>query len=99
MFFSSKKKRKINDFFVSDGHDKFPGFKVDIWSSGVTLYNITTGLYPYEGNNIYRLLESIGKCQWKPPEWLEENLADLLVNMLREHPEERFTIPQIRNHA
>lgn len=39
---------------IADGIDEFHGFKVDIWSSGVTLYNITTGIYPFEGENIYR---------------------------------------------
>lgn len=27
----------------------------------ISSYNITTGLYPFEGDNIYRLLETIGK--------------------------------------
>lgn len=39
---------------IADGHAQFSGFKVDIWASGVTLYNITTGKYPFQGDNIYR---------------------------------------------
>jgi serine/threonine protein kinase len=39
---------------IADGNEYFSGFKVDIWSSGVTLFNITTGKYPFEGDNIYR---------------------------------------------
>lgn len=31
-------------------------------------YNITTGSYPFEGDNIYRLLENIGKGVWSVPE-------------------------------
>lgn len=31
-------------------------------------YNITTGCYPFEGDNIYRLLENIGKGAWSVPE-------------------------------
>ncbi|KAL3176504.1 hypothetical protein MRX96_010299 [Rhipicephalus microplus] len=34
---------------IANGHDSFSGFKVDVWSSGVTLFNITTGKYPFEG--------------------------------------------------
>ncbi|XP_058056966.1 serine/threonine-protein kinase stk11 isoform X1 [Anopheles bellator] len=83
---------------IANGHEVFSGFKVDIWSTGVTLYNITTGLYPFEGDNIYKLLENIGKCEWKPPEWLERRLADLLVNILRANPMERFTLQEIRHH-
>ncbi|XP_053668512.1 serine/threonine-protein kinase stk11 [Anopheles marshallii] len=83
---------------IANGHDVFSGFKVDIWSTGVTLYNITTGLYPFEGDNIYKLLENIGKCEWYPPSWLEPRLADLLVNILQADPRKRFTLQQIRHH-
>uniref|UniRef100_A0A182VQ76 non-specific serine/threonine protein kinase n=1 Tax=Anopheles minimus TaxID=112268 RepID=A0A182VQ76_9DIPT len=83
---------------IANGHEVFSGFKVDIWSTGVTLYNITTGLYPFEGDNIYKLLENIGKCEWNPPEWLEPRLADLLVNILQADPRKRFTLQQIRHH-
>ncbi|XP_053687343.1 serine/threonine-protein kinase stk11 [Sabethes cyaneus] len=83
---------------IANGHEVFSGFKVDIWSTGVTLYNITTGLYPYEGDNIYKLLENIGRCQWVAPEWLEERLADLLTNILQADPPKRFSLQQIRQH-
>lgn len=83
---------------IANGHEVFSGFKVDIWSTGVTLYNITTGLYPFEGDNIYKLLENIGKCEWNPPAWLEPRLADLLVNILQADPRKRFTLQQIRHH-
>lgn len=83
---------------IANGHDVFSGFKVDIWSTGVTLYNITTGLYPYEGDNIYKLLENIGKCEWVAPDWLEPRLADLLTNILQANPARRFTLQQIRQH-
>lgn len=62
-------------------------------------YNITTGLYPFEGDNIYRLLENIGKGVWSVPEGLDPLLTDLLLNMLRFDPNERFTIQKIRKHA
>lgn len=32
----------------------FSGFKLDIWASGVTLFNMTTGKYPFNGNNVYK---------------------------------------------
>lgn len=83
---------------IANGHDVFSGFKVDIWSTGVTLYNITTGLYPYEGDNIYKLLENIGKCEWVAPDWLEARLADLLTNILQANPARRFSLQQIRQH-
>lgn len=83
---------------IANGHEVFSGFKVDIWSTGVTLYNITTGLYPYEGDNIYKLLENISRCDWVAPDWLESRLADLVTNILQEDPANRFSLQQIRHH-
>lgn len=84
---------------IANGQESFSGSKVDIWSSGVTLYNLTTGLYPFEGDNIYRLLENIGRGQWEAPHWLyqlDDKLARLILGMLQSDPEKRFTIQQIR---
>lgn len=115
---------------IANGEEHFAGFKVDVWSSGVTLYetyinnnnlfiifkyefcvpnpylmfryNITTGLYPFEGDNIYRLLENIGKYQWTAPEWFHQfdsNLADLIIGMLQSNPLNRLALKQIRQHV
>ena len=70
-------------------HEKFPSHR----------FNITTGSYPFEGDNIYRLLENIGKGVWSVPEGLDPLLSDLLLNMLRFDASERFTIQEIKSHA
>lgn len=59
---------------------------------------MTTGKYPYEGINIFKLLENIGKGQWEAPDCLDPIFADLLTNMLQFDPELRFSLQQIRNH-
>lgn len=66
-----------------------------------TRYNLTTGLYPFEGDNIYRLLENIGKTQWLAPEWLyqlDKHMADLVLGMLQAEPVKRLSLQQIRDH-
>lgn len=83
---------------IANGVVKFSGFKVDIWSSGVTLFNITTGKYPFEGDNIYRLFENIGHGHFEIPEDVDDNLRGLLTGMLQKDPDTRFTIQQIRHH-
>ncbi|KAG2463587.1 STK11 kinase, partial [Polypterus senegalus] len=83
---------------IANGLDTFSGFKVDIWSAGVTLYNITTGLYPFEGDNIYKLFENIGKGDYNIPEDCGPLLADLLRGMLEYDPAKRFSIQRIRQH-
>lgn len=65
-------------------------------------YNITTGKYPFEGDNIYRLLENIGKNQWIVPDWFRKtdaNLASLIVGMLQFDPKNRFTLEQAKRHT
>ncbi|KAG8334863.1 Serine/threonine-protein kinase stk11 [Homalodisca vitripennis] len=83
---------------IANGVEKFAGFKVDVWSSGVTLFNLTTGKYPFEGDNIYRLFESIGRGDVEIPEEVTEPLSSLLRGMLHKEPGPRFTLSQIRHH-
>lgn len=61
-------------------------------------YNITTGLYPFEGDNIYRLFENIGKGEFSIPSEIENPLRALLEGMLQKDPEKRLSLPQIRQH-
>ncbi|KAI7809479.1 serine/threonine-protein kinase STK11 [Triplophysa rosa] len=83
---------------IANGLETFSGFKVDIWSAGVTLYNITTSLYPFEGDNIYKLFENIGKGDYTVPEECGPLLSDLLRGMLQYDPVKRFSIQHIRQH-
>ncbi|KPP68106.1 serine/threonine-protein kinase STK11-like [Scleropages formosus] len=80
---------------IANGQDKFSGFKVDIWSAGVTLYNITTSLYPFEGDNIYKLFENIGKGDYSIPEDCGPLLSDLLRGnwVRKKHPQSENSVP------
>ncbi|XP_014211652.1 serine/threonine-protein kinase STK11 [Copidosoma floridanum] len=83
---------------IANGCESFSGFKVDIWSSGVTLYNITTGAYPFEGDNIYKLYENIGSGEYTIPSEVDDVLKSLLEGMLQKDISARFTLQQIRHH-
>ncbi|XP_014610719.1 PREDICTED: serine/threonine-protein kinase STK11 [Polistes canadensis] len=84
---------------IANGCETFSGFKVDIWSSGVTLYNITTGQYPFEGDTIYKLYENIGKGEYTIPEEVEEPLRSLIEGMLQKDARNRFTLQQVKRHS
>ena len=83
---------------VANGDDSFSGYKIDIWSSGVTLFNMTTGKYPFEGDNVYKLFENIGKGEYTIPDEVDDLLSSLLQGMLQFDANARFTICQIRAH-
>lgn len=64
-------------------------------------YNLTTGQYPFEGDNIYRLLENIGKNQWIPPDWFRKfdtHLSNLINGMLQSNPNDRLALQEIKKH-
>lgn len=61
-------------------------------------YNLTTGIYPFEGDNIYKLYENIGRGEYTIPDDVEATLASLLEGMLQKEPDKRFTMQEIRHH-
>ncbi|KAM9229211.1 serine/threonine-protein kinase STK11-like [Dugong dugon] len=83
---------------IVNGLDTFSGFKVDIWSAGVTLYIITTGLHPFDGDTIYELFQNIRKGDYTIPGDCGPLLSDLLRRMLEYQPVRRLSIQQIRQH-
>ncbi|KAI0225219.1 Serine/threonine-protein kinase STK11 [Lamellibrachia satsuma] len=84
---------------IANGDEEFSGFKVDIWSAGVTLYNFTTGKYPFEGDNIFRLFENIASGHYTIPSEMESSLAELIRHLLEYNPSKRPTIKQIREYS
>ena len=58
------------------------GTASDIWAAAVTLFNCITGLYPFNGDNIYHLYEKIEICELIIPSMpeLTSDLETLLRN-------------------
>jgi len=83
---------------LAEGVETFSGYKVDIWSCGVTLFSITTGRYPFEGENIYRLFEKISEGSFVMPDNLDPALQSLLLGMLTKDPVKRFSLNQVKLH-
>jgi serine/threonine-protein kinase 11 len=85
---------------VANGSESFFGYKVDVWSSGVTLFNITTGKYPFQGESIYKLFENIARGSFSLPEEIihDDLLIDLIKGTLDTDPKKRFSVSQVKNH-
>ena len=84
-------------YSIAQGASEFSGFKLDIWSSGITLYNFITGTYPFEGETIFRLFENIAKGDFEVPRNdVDQLLETLLRGMLASTPEDRLTLVQVR---
>jgi len=45
-------------------------------------YNITTGQYPFEGDNIYKLFENIGRGEYTMPKTVDSLLASLIQGLV-----------------
>ena len=83
---------------VTGIHDVWSGFKADIWSAGVSLYNFTTGQYPFEGDCLYQIINSIQNDEVVIPSSLPTKLIDLLTKMLQKIPSKRFSLHLIKRH-
>ena len=83
---------------IANGLDTFSGFKLDVWSSGVTLFNLVTGDYPYYGDNVFQLFKNIVEKELVLPSDLDDGLCQLLAGMLNKDYGERLSVPQIKRH-
>jgi len=83
---------------VATGVDEFSGEKLDIWSAGVSLYNFTTGDYPFQGDTIFKLFENIAKGEFSFHVPVDRLLEDLVSQLLALHPEDRPNVKQARQH-
>ena len=78
--------------------NKYNGFKIDIWSTGIILYAMLCGYLPFEDENNDILFQKILECKLEYPSFLSEDSIDLMNRILVTQPEKRIVICDIKKY-
>ena len=70
-----------------------------MWSLGVVLYELLTGVLPFEGQSIEELMQNILKGEFEIPEELSPNCIDLLQKMICVDMDKRINCEDFLQHS
>ena len=81
--------------------EKYNGLNIDIWSSGIILYLMLTGLLPFNDNenNINVLYKKIIDGKFNIPNYLSKNAKNLIKKILVTNPRKRIKINDIKKDS
>merc|ERR1712146_39285 len=82
------------EMILSSGHDE----TVDWWSFGVLIYEMLTGLTPFQASNRRETMQKILRNEYKFHGRIPDDARDLIRNLLIKDPEKRHKVQQIRDH-
>lgn len=77
---------------------KYDPLKADVWSLGIVLFAMLAGYLPFDDDNTDKLYEKIIEGEFQIPEWIGEDIKDLLGKIICKNPENRMNLSDIRNH-
>jgi 5'-AMP-activated protein kinase catalytic alpha subunit len=79
--------------------DSYNGVLSDIWSCGIILYAMLCGYLPFHESQEQIIYEKIMNHDYEYPSFLSKQVVDLLKNILKIEPQERYSFEQIKRHS
>ena len=76
------------------GHDE----KVDIWCIGVLLFELLTGISPFQGYDVQTIKYNINRLNIAWQRDMDRDAVDLIKRILKYNPEERISLEQMLLH-
>ena len=77
---------------------KYGGEKVDVWSCGVILYALICGYLPFEDQVTANLYKKIMHGVYEVPEWISDEVKEVMAGILTVEPEKRWKIEEVKRH-
>lgn len=77
---------------------QYHGVPADVWSSGVLLYVLLVGAFPFTGSTHESLNRRILAGSYKTPSELSASAQDLIRRCLQVDPERRASLAEMRDH-
>jgi len=72
--------------------------KCDVWSSGILLYELLFGVYPWEGYSPYEIYKNIKARPLTFPKAIDNHTKDLLTGMLKFDEADRLSWKEVFDH-
>lgn len=78
-----------------DDNAELDPIKEDVWSLGITLYEMLTNELPFIGDSAFEIACKARENELKMPEGISDEMKNLLQNMLQVDSDKRYTVQDV----
>ena len=78
--------------------NRYNGFRIDIWICGIIIFAMICGYLPFEDPDNEILFKKIMKCEVDYPDYLSDDVLDIMNKIIVVDPNKRYNIEQIKKH-